>query len=63
MTIATIKAIRERAAEPIRRDHDRLRLARDLADARADVRALADEIEAYRAAREREFLPSAREAK
>jgi len=57
MTAATIAAMRERAAEPIRVDHNRRHLSEALVAARKDVIALAAELERMRAAEERSWQP------
>jgi hypothetical protein len=61
MTSRSLAEMRERASATISIAHNRVKLAKDLAAARADVLALVTELEAYRAAHEREFLPSAKD--
>jgi hypothetical protein len=57
MTAATLAAMRERATQPIRIDHSRQKLSKDLIAARADVLALVQELERMRAIDERSWQP------
>ena len=57
MTTKAIAEARERAAQPVSIAHNRAKLAKDLAAAREDVRALADALEKLIAVHERDWVP------
>lgn len=57
MTAAVLKAMRDRAQEPISVAHNRKHLSEALVAARKDVLALAAELERMRAAEERSWQP------